>query len=215
MKHQRGLDYKYPCELQAFKLIPQACINWSTYAKSLHGSLDCHVIFSERRLSDIEQLPYSSDKSVVSNKIKIITNCIRIDLCIWRSQNMYITAFTAPRESFAVEFVVMKHFGCESSNVQPCCLDVVVYMLNCVFWWHIPLEIEFKVVAQTMHSGVTHERCADLRHGKKKQKRVEFITPPRPTGRRSNNGQSTLLLYCCEDVKSHRSGGDTVPLIHR
>ena len=24
MKHQRGLDYKYPCELQAFKLIPQA-----------------------------------------------------------------------------------------------------------------------------------------------------------------------------------------------
>ena len=26
-----------------------------------------------------------------------------------------------------------------------------------------------------------------------------------------NNDQSTLLLYCCEDVKSHRSGGDTVP----
>ena len=41
-----------------------------------------------------------------------------------------------------------------------------------------------------MHSGVTHERCADFRHGKKKkQKRGEFITPPRPTGRRSNNGQ--------------------------
>ena len=48
------------------------------------------------------------------------------------------------------------------------------------------LEIEFKVVAQTMHSGVTHERCADFRHGKKTQKRGEFITPPRPTGRRSN-----------------------------
>ena len=48
---------------------------------------------------------------------------------------MYITVFTAPRESFAVEFVVVKHFGCESLNVQPsCCLDVVVYMLNCVFW---------------------------------------------------------------------------------
>ena len=28
-----------------------------------------------------------------------------------------------------------------------------------------------------------------------------------------NNDQSTLLLCCCEDVKSHRSGGDTVPLI--
>ena len=27
-----------------------------------------------------------------------------------------------------------------------------------------------------------------------------------------NNDQSTLLLYCCEDVKSHRSGGDTMPL---
>ena len=58
---------------------------------------------------------------------------------------MYITAFTAPGESIAVEFVVLKHFGCESLNVQPsCCLDVVVYMVNCVFWRHIPLEIEFK-----------------------------------------------------------------------
>ena len=57
---------------------------------------------------------------------------------------MYITAFTVPGESFAVEFVVIKHFGCESLHVQPCCLDVVVYMLNCVFWRHIPLEIEFK-----------------------------------------------------------------------
>ena len=27
-----------------------------------------------------------------------------------------------------------------------------------------------------------------------------------------NNDQSTLLLYCCEDVNSHRSAGDTVPL---
>ena len=27
-----------------------------------------------------------------------------------------------------------------------------------------------------------------------------------------NNDQSTLLLYCCEDVKSNRSGRDTVPL---
>ena len=56
---------------------------------------------------------------------------------------MYIT----PGESIAVEFVVIKHFGCESLNVQPscaCCLDVVVYMLNCVFWRHISLEIEFK-----------------------------------------------------------------------
>ena len=27
-----------------------------------------------------------------------------------------------------------------------------------------------------------------------------------------NNDQSTLLLCCCEDVKSHRSADDTVPL---
>ena len=27
-----------------------------------------------------------------------------------------------------------------------------------------------------------------------------------------NNDQSTLLLCCYEDVKSHRSGGDAVPL---
>ena len=44
-------------------------------------------------------------------------------------------------------------------------------------------------MAQTeMYSGITHQQCADFRHGKikKKQKRGEFITPPRPTGRRSN-----------------------------
>ena len=53
--------------------------------------------------------------------------------------------FTAPGESIAVEFVIIKYFGCESLNVQPsCCLDVVVYMVNCVFWRHFPLEIEFK-----------------------------------------------------------------------
>ena len=43
------------------------------------------------------------------------------------------------------KFVVIKHFGSESLIVQPsCCLDVVVYMLNCVFWRHILLQIEFK-----------------------------------------------------------------------
>ena len=57
--------------------------------------------------------------------------------------------FTAPAKSFAVEFVVTKDFGCESLNVakhilQHLCSKVVVYMLNCVFWQHIPLEIEFK-----------------------------------------------------------------------
>ena len=48
-------------------------------------------------------------------------------------------------ESLAMEFVVIKHFGCEFLNVQPsCCLDAVVSMLNCVFWRHILLETESK-----------------------------------------------------------------------
>ena len=105
----------------------------------------------------------------------------------------------------------MKHFGWESSNVQPsCCLDVVVYMLNCVFWRHIPLEIEFKVVAQTMHSGVTHERCADFRHGEKKQQRDEFITPPRPTGRRSNKPYKCLS----NNNSQHRKRKLPLSLLH-
>ena len=41
-----------------------------------------------------------------------------------------------------------------------------------------------------MHSGNTHERQPNFRHRKKKENRKtergEFITPPRPTGRRSN-----------------------------
>ena len=64
MKHQRGLDYKYPCELQAFKLIPQASTDQHTQKVMDHG------IFSERRLSDIEQLPYSSDSPLCQIKLK-------------------------------------------------------------------------------------------------------------------------------------------------
>ena len=30
--------------------------------------------------------------------------------------------------------------------------------------------------------------------------------------RKFGHVKGDLLLYCCEDVKSHRSGGDTVPL---
>ena len=70
MKHQRGLDYKYSWELQAFKLIPQASTDQHTQKVFMHGSLDCHVIFSERRLSDIEQLPYSSDSPLCQIKLK-------------------------------------------------------------------------------------------------------------------------------------------------
>ena len=40
MKHQRGLDYKYPCELQAFKLIPQA-------STDLHTDLHTQKVFMD------------------------------------------------------------------------------------------------------------------------------------------------------------------------
>ena len=92
------------------------------------------------------------------------------------------------------KFVVIKHFRWESLNVQPsCCLDVVVCMLNCVFWRHIPLEIEFKsrvdmgsdsnrYTAQRYHPWAV----ARLSTRKKTQKLGEFKTPPYPTGRRSN-----------------------------
>ena len=49
-----------------------------------------------------------------------------------RSQNFI--GFITPRQSFAVEFVVLKHFRGESLHVEPSwCLDVVVYMLKCAF----------------------------------------------------------------------------------
>ena len=58
---------------------------------------------------------------------------------------MYITAIHRPWRKHRGGICRLKHFGCKSLNVQPsCCLDVVVYMVNCVFWRHIPLEIEFK-----------------------------------------------------------------------
>ena len=68
MKHQRGLDYKYPCELQAFKLIPQASTDQHTQKAFMDSWLSCY--FSERRLSDIEQLPYSSDSPLCQIKLK-------------------------------------------------------------------------------------------------------------------------------------------------
>ena len=59
-----------------------------------------------------------------------------------------------------------------------------------------------------LHSGIAHERQPNFRHGKKKENRKiergEFITPPRPTGRRSNNvsylsGFKNKLLLSCLD----------------
>ena len=76
-------------------------------------------------------------------------------------------------------------------NVQPSCiLDVVVYMLNCVFWRHILLEIEFKsrvdmgsdsnrYSVQRYSPGAAAQLSTPKKKTKKKQKRGHFKTPPR------------------------------------
>ena len=55
------------------------------------------------------------------------------------------------------KFVVLKPFGWESLHLEPsCCLEVVVYMLKCVFWQDILLEIALNVGLKTaMFSGIT------------------------------------------------------------
>ena len=75
-----------------------------------------------------------------------------------------LSKFHRDSSRFAVEFVAIKQFWYESLHVEPsCCLDVVVYMLKCVFWWHNLLGIELNSRGDTgsdssMHSGITHER---------------------------------------------------------
>ena len=57
--------------------------------------------------------------------------------------------FTALSRWNLSKFVVIKHFRWESLHLEPsCCLDVLVYMLNWVFWWDILLEIDLKCWAQ-------------------------------------------------------------------
>ena len=57
------------------------------------------------------------------------------------------------------KFVVTKHLWWELLHEEPCfCLDVLVYMLKCVFCSHILIT------------------CANFRHRKKTQKRAEFKT---------------------------------------
>ena len=83
-------------------------------------------------------------------------------------------------------------------NVQPsCCFDVVASMLNCVFWRHFLLEIEFKSrgdlgsdgIAQRYHSSAAAQLSTPKEKEKnpRKTERGEFITPPRSMGRRSKN----------------------------
>ena len=74
-------------------------------------------------------------------------------------------------------------------------------------YW-IPLEIEFKsrVDMASDSNRYTAQRyhpwaVAQLSTREKKQKRGEFKTPPRPTGRRSNNWEKPLrLTYCIPNI---------------
>ena len=103
---------------------------------------------------------------------------------------MTLSRYVHHRDSPSLAKASRWNFGCESLHVQlSCCLDVVVYMLNCVFWRHIPLEIEFKSRGSDSNAQRYHPLAvAQLVTPKKNRKieRGEFITPPRPTGRRSN-----------------------------
>ena len=79
---------------------------------------------------------------------------------------------TAPSQSFAVEFVVIKHFGWESLHVEPSCgLYIVVYMLKCMFCWHIPpLNAVFRWAHATWCQRYHPWAAAQLLTPKKKQK---------------------------------------------
>ena len=50
-----------------------------------------------------------------------------------------------------------------------------------------------QIAIGSLDSGIAHERQPNFRHRKKKENRKiergEFITPPRPTGRRSKNNE--------------------------
>ena len=97
-------------------------------------------------------------------------------------------------------------------NVQPsCCLDVVVYMLNCVFWRHILLEIEFKlkvvltwaqIAIGILHSGIAHERQPNFRH-RKKTRRLHRRSLRLPTRRKwAQSG------YLCTTPSTAQAGAD-------
>ena len=133
---------------------------------------NCHVYL----INDIE--PYSK-RSFTSNKIiNVLLNTELRMTCRYKTFWMRI-------------------------NVQPsCCLDVVVYMLNCVFWRHILLEIEFKsrvdmaqIASGILYSGIAHERQPNFRHRKKTQKKNRnggILRLRLAYGRRSNK-----MKYFC------------------
>ena len=65
--------------------------------------------------------------------------CVKIEveaqrkMTVARFQNS-ISIYRPSRWNLS-KFVVIKHFGSESLHEEPsCCLDFIVYRINCVFW---------------------------------------------------------------------------------
>ena len=104
------------------------------------------------------------------------------------------------------KFVVIKHFGWESLNVQfSCCLDVVVYVLNCVFWRHIVLEIEFK---SRVDMGSESNRYSVQRYSP--WAAAQLSTPKKKQKKNRNGG--ILRLRLAYGRRSKNSGSQNAPL---
>ena len=70
-------------------------------------------------------------------------------------------------------------------------------MLNCVFWRHILLEMEFKsrvdIAIGILYSGIAHERQPNFRHRKKKPRNGGILRLRLAYGRRSNDLRPALI----------------------
>ena len=61
-------------------------------------------------------------------------HCGRCEKHALETRSQISPRFIASGKSFTVEFVVIKHFARGSLHVEPSCdLDIVVYMLKCMF----------------------------------------------------------------------------------
>ena len=86
-------------------------------------------------------------------------------------------------------------------HVEPSCgLDFVIYMLKYMFCWHIPpLNAVFRWAHATWCQ--RYHPWAAAHTEKRKTERDEFITPPRPTGRRSNKTPAQAFTPPADEKK--------------
>ena len=93
------------------------------------------------------------------------------------------------------EFAVLKHSVWSNALIKN--LPELLHVKNGVLYIDISVEFAFRSAHTAGASDITHERQPNFRHRKKKENRKiqrgEFITPPRPTSRRSNKGKLYLF----------------------